>query len=303
MGIHNRMTSPFGISHPFTLLMYYTALFSCIFIFRNPVFILFLFIACCLMAIYYAGADSFFKSMKWIALIGVAVLVLNALLVHRGSTVLFFLFKNPVTKEALIYGVYNMLMLMSVMAAFISFNVLLDSPKFLYLFSGILPKLSFVFDMALRYIPLFRKRASDLAAIRSVNSDREHMTFIQKIKTYGIYLKALTAWNLEEGMETALSLKVKNYGTHNKVHYAKYRCTLRDIFMSSVFVLFTLFVFIAAISGHTGFTYYPVTDSVNIKDFGIVLFITMISVIYLPFITEGIAYVKRGFIKLWLQKR
>ncbi|HQO69490.1 MAG TPA: energy-coupling factor transporter transmembrane component T [Clostridia bacterium] len=303
MGIHNRMISPFYISHPFTLFMYYTALFSCIFIFKNPFFMLSLFTACCLMAMCYSGMDKFLKSMKWIVLIGAAVLALNILLVHKGSSVMFYLFKNPITKEALIYGLYNMLMLMSVMTAFISFNTLLDSSKFLYLFSNILPKTSFVFDMALRYIPLFKKRASDLAAVQSVNSEKVNKSVREKIQTYGIYLKALTSWTLEEGMDTALSLKVKNYGTFNKVHYARYRYTLRDILLLSVFMAFTLFIYIAAILGNTGFTYYPVTSSVGLKDFNLVLYGVTVLVIYLPFINEGIASLKRGFVKLWLQKR
>ena len=207
MGIRNRVISPFYISHPFTLFMYYTALFSCIFILKNPLFMLTLFIACCFLAIYYSGMDKFLKSMKWISAIGAVVLILNVLLVHKGTTVMFYLLYNPVTREAFVYGIYNMLMLMSVMTAFISFNTLLDSSRFLYLFSNILPKTSFVFDMALRYIPLFKKRATDLSAVQSVNSSKKEKTIKEKIQSYGMHLKALTTWTLEEGMDTALSLK------------------------------------------------------------------------------------------------
>jgi hypothetical protein len=57
----------------------------------------------------YSGMDKFLKSMKWIVLIGAAVLALNILLVHKGSSVMFYLFKNPITKEALIYGLYTCL--------------------------------------------------------------------------------------------------------------------------------------------------------------------------------------------------
>ncbi|OQB51298.1 MAG: hypothetical protein BWX97_02306 [Firmicutes bacterium ADurb.Bin146] len=302
MGIRNRVISPFYISHPFTLFMYYTALFSCIFILKNPLFMLTLFIACCFLAIYYSGMDKFLKSMKWISAIGAVVLILNVLLVHKGTTVMFYLLYNPVTREAFVYGIYNMLMLMSVMTAFISFNTLLDSSRFLYLFSNILPKTSFVFDMALRYIPLFKKRATDLSAVQSVNSSKKEKTIKEKIQSYGMHLKALTTWTLEEGMDTALSLKVKNYGSSKKVHYTRYRYTIRDILLLSIFATFTLFIYIAAAIGKTGFSYYPVTDCALPDGFGLILYMFTVLVIYLPFVSEGITSVKRGLSKIWLIK-
>ncbi len=302
MGIRNRVISPFYISHPLTLFMYYTALFSCIFILRNPIFMITLFIGCCCMAIFYSGMDKFLKAMRWILLLGAVVLILNALLVHKGSTVWFYLFYNPITKEAFIYGIYNMFMLMSIMTAFISFNTLLDSSKFLYLFSNILPKTSFVFDMALRYIPLFKKRAADLAAVQAVNIKKEDNNIKDKIKTYGTYLKALTSWTLEEGMDTALSLKTKNYGSSHKVHYIKFRYTLRDILLLSVFFTFILFIYISASTGHTGFSFYPVTAPVRPNDFGLILYAITVLVIFLPFLIEGITSAKRGFTRVWLKK-
>lgn len=302
MGIRNRVISPFYISHPVTLLTYFTALLSCIFIFKNPLFTAVAFIVCCILAIYYAGFDRFLKSVRWIVPIGVLVLILNTILVHRGSTVLFYFLYNPITKEAMIYGIYNMFMLMSVMTAFISFNALIDSTRFLYLFSNVLPKTSFVFDMALRYIPLFKKRASDLSAVQNVNNKTNQKNIKDKITKSGTYLKALTAWTLEEGMDTALSLKVKNYGTRKKVHYARYRYTIRDIILTVIFLSFSVFIYINAFLGETDFVFYPVTDRLEIKGYTLIIFLTMTVTIFFPFILEGFTAIKRGCTKIWLQK-
>lgn len=302
MGVRNREISPFYISHPVTLFMYYVALFSCIFIFKNPLFALTAFIACCLMAMYYAGLDKFLQSLKWVLVIGVFVLALNVLLVHRGSTVITYLFYNPITKEAVIYGVYNMFMIMSVIIAFVSFNTLLDSSRFLYIFSNILPKTSFLFDMSLRYMPLLRKRATDLAAVQSINRPSKDNNIRQKITTSGTYLKALTAWTLEEGMQTALSLKVKNYGTRRKTPYTRFRYTIRDILLLVAFLGVLLFVYISAFMGQTEFEFYPVTSSIVPRGFTLVLYFIMAFAIFLPFILEAYMAIKRGIIKTCLKK-
>ena len=43
-------------------------------------------------------------SLLWITGTGLFVLLLNPLLNHRGRTVLFYLFENPVTLESFLYG-------------------------------------------------------------------------------------------------------------------------------------------------------------------------------------------------------
>jgi energy-coupling factor transport system permease protein len=254
------------------------------------------------MAVYYAGLRAFWNSFRWVSVIGIAVLLLNVLLVHRGQTVLTYLFKNPITLEAVIYGVYNMLMISALIISFVSFNVLLDSGRFLYLFFGIFPKTSFIFDMTLRFIPLFKRRAFDLSSVYSVNKIKSGTKAVDKIKVAGTQLKALTAWTLEEGMDTALSLKTRNYGTKDRVMYIRYRLTARDIVMLVLLILGILYIYIANYTQGTGFSFYPVTDSMKLYGDTLAIYIATVSVSACPLILESIVLIKRGIRRIWQKK-
>jgi energy-coupling factor transport system permease protein len=270
--------------------------------FKNPLFMASLFLISCAMAVYYAGPRAFWNSFKWVSLIGIGVLLLNVLLVHRGQTVLMYIFRNPVTLEAVIYGVYNMLMISALIISFVSFNVLLDSGRFLYLFSWILPRTSFIFDMTLRYIPLFRRRATELSSVYSVNRAKSGTKAVDKIKVAGTQLKALTAWTLEEGMDTALSLKTKNYGAKDRVLYVRYRLTVKDIVMLVLLLFCILYIYIANYTQDIGFSFYPVTDSMKLHGDMLAIYIVAVSVSACPLILESIVLIKRGIKRIWQKK-
>src|SRR5699024_11857651 len=90
----------------------------------------------------------------------------------RGETILFFLNGNPVTLEAIIYGFIIAAMLVAIIFWSKSYTELMTSDKFIYLFGKMIPKLSLVISMALRFIPTFKDQ------LKKVN---------QTQKTLGLY--------------------------------------------------------------------------------------------------------------------
>ncbi|MFA7674069.1 MAG: hypothetical protein WCY62_09500, partial [Clostridia bacterium] len=173
---------------------------------------------------------------------------------------------------------------------------------FLYLFSWILPRTSFIFDMTLRYIPLFRRRATELSSVYSVNRAKSGTKAVDKIKVAGTQLKALTAWTLEEGMDTALSLKTKNYGAKDRVLYVRYRLTVKDIVMLVLLLFCILYIYIANYTQDIGFSFYPVTDSMKLHGDMLAIYIVAVSVSACPLILESIVLIKRGIKRIWQKK-
>ena len=62
---------------------------------------------------------------------------------------------NP-TLESMLYGAAAAVMLASVVLWFSSYNEVMTSDKFVYLFGRVIPALSLVLSMALRFIPKFK---------------------------------------------------------------------------------------------------------------------------------------------------
>ena len=65
---------------------------------------------------------------------------------------------NPLTLESILYGVAAAVMLASVVLWFSSYNEVMTSDKFVYLFGRMIPALSLVLSMALRFIPKFKSQ-------------------------------------------------------------------------------------------------------------------------------------------------
>ena len=82
--------------------------------------------------------------------------VLNPAFNHEGITILAYTPNgNPVTLESLIYGAASALMLASVVQWFSCYNEVMTSDKFVYLFGRLIPALSLVLSMTLRFVPKF----------------------------------------------------------------------------------------------------------------------------------------------------
>ena len=97
-----------------------------------------------------------FAAMGLLPMAAVAALV-NPAFNHEGATILTYLPSgNPLTLESMLYGVAAAVMLASVVLWFSSYNEVMTSDKFVYLFGRVIPALSLVLSMALRFIPKFK---------------------------------------------------------------------------------------------------------------------------------------------------
>lgn len=87
---------------------------------------------------------------------------------HEGATILTYLPSgNPLTLESMLYGAAAAVMLASVVLWFSSFNEVITSDKFVYLFGRILPALSLVLSMGAALYPEIQGTAA--SRIRSAD--------------------------------------------------------------------------------------------------------------------------------------
>ena len=162
--------------------------------------------------------------------------ILNPAFNHEGVTILAYLPSgNPLTLESLYYGAAAAVMLGCVVLWFVSFGDVMTSDKFVYLFGRVIPALSLVLSMTLRFVPRF---AAQYRRVRQAVS-------------------AMITWSLENALDTADSMRSRGYGLPGRTSFSIYRFTDRD--RAALLLIVGLGFFVAAgwIGGGMAFRYYP----------------------------------------------
>lgn len=161
------------------------------------------------------------KGLLLCLLAGFGFACMNGLLVHGGTTVLFFLNGKPVTLESIGQGCITGLMLGSAFLWFDCFSQVLGSEKILVLFRHT-PKLALLLSMILKLVPSFMTRYGEVKMVAVTNGDGGTQDKKQEIAV----VSAVLTWALERSMETADSMLYRNY--KNAVKRGKTPWTTRD---------------------------------------------------------------------------
>ncbi len=190
--------------------------------------------------------------------LSVLTAVLNPLFSHEGATILTYLpGGNPVTLESLIYGIGAGLMMAAVVSWFACLTAVFTSDKFVYLFGRLIPGLSLILSMALRFIPLFIKRLRDIGeAQKCIRGDSESDLW-DRIKNGVKLLSALISWSLENAIDTADSMNSRGYGLKGRTAFSIYHFDTRDSVML-IWILFAAAMTVAGVyRGAAYWRYYP----------------------------------------------
>lgn len=174
------------------------------------------------------------------AVTGLLVILLNPLFNHRGRTVLFYLFGNPITLEAFLYGFTAALSIMTILVIFIVYNRVITPDKFMMLFSKRLPKTSLLLMMCLRFIPELSRQYRELSGVQTLKHPREGKEgWIPRVKEAFRLLTLLFSNAVCGAIETAQSMRARGYGVYPKrTSWREQRLTARDI-CSAAYILAT----------------------------------------------------------------
>ena len=198
------------------------------------------------------------KSLVFYLCIPAASTVINPLFNHNGVTVLFFLNSNPVTREAVLYGLVLGLIISATLVWARCFSAVMDTDRFLALTGRLYPKLSLVLSISLRFVPLLRRQASvTREAQKAAGMQREGNGF-DRIRNGALVFSGLTTWALENGILTADSMAARAYGVGRRSRYRIFPWEKADSLLS-VFSLLLLGGYgTALLLGALGYTWYPV---------------------------------------------
>lgn len=186
---------------------------------------------------------------------------------HEGVTILLYLpTGNPLTLESILYGLSAGCMLVTVLLWFVSFNRVITSDKFIYLFGKIIPALSLVLSMTLRFVPKFKAQMKTVTqAQKSIGRDISTGSLWQRTKTAITILSVMITWSLENAIETADSMKSRGYGLKGRTAFTVYRFDDRDRTAMLWLAFCAVYLISGSVANAFGFRYFPSIRYISIN--------------------------------------
>ena len=217
-----------------------------------------LFCACC-FAVQTQGRQAAAFCLKWCLPVMLLTAFMNPAFSHEGITTLwYFPTGNPLTLESILYGLSAGVMIATVMLWFLNFNRVITSDKFIYLFGRLIPAMSLVLSMTLRFVPKFKSQMDLVVdAQKSINRDISQGSMLHRLKIAVTVLSIMITWALENAIETADSMKSRGYGLKGRSAFSIYRFEERDK-IALIFLCFCGFYLVnGMVASAFSFRYFP----------------------------------------------
>ena len=254
-----RYSDVFGSCHPAVNFLYFVLVIAFSMCLTHPVCLL---LSVCGAVIYHAvllGPRSLRKSAVWMVPMAVLAAVINPAFTHQGVTILAYLPSgNPLTLESILYGLAAGCMLCAVLLWFVCYNRVLTSDKFVYLFGRVIPALSLVLSMTLRFVPRFKQQMDTVRQSQfCIGRDASSGSVWQRAKKAVTIFSIMVTWALENAIETADSMKSRGYGLKGRTAFSIFRMEERDRYALLWLGFCGVYLTCGAIAGGLKWWYFP----------------------------------------------
>ena len=250
-------TSTFAGYHPAVNFIFFVFAIGITMFSMDPVFLAVTLLASWAWSILLSGK----KAIKFNLLMTVPILiitsVINTLFNHNGATILFWLFGNRITLEAFVFGLAGAVMLSAVIVWFTSFNVVMTSDKFIYLFGKAAPVLALTLSMIFRFIPLLKSRYKEISMGQRCMGRHTETRFFSRVRQTVKEVSILISWSLEASIETSDSMEARGYGLKGRTSFHLFKFTARDGRLLAFMAAMGLVAAAGCFLGASGMDYYP----------------------------------------------
>lgn len=253
------MNSGFKGYHPLVNVIFFVSVIAFGMFFKHPVCLAVSFVASTVYYLKISGSIGRRTLFKFLLPMLLVVVIINSFFNHYGVTTLFMLPSgNAFTFEALCSALASGLMVVTVTEWFFCSNEIVTDDKFMHIFGRILPKGALVLSMALRFVPLYRRRYREISqAGKGIGLGTESRSPVAKIKIVCRDIGVLISRSLENAIETADSMKARGYETGKRTYYSRFRITAGDIVALIIILTADIFVTVGALGGQAYSIYNP----------------------------------------------
>lgn len=263
----------FSTLHPVISFTYFAAVIFCSMFFLHPAFLAISLVCSFVYSIYLNGAKAAKFNFVFLLPMLLALAIINPLLNHSGVTVILYINDHPITTEAIFYGIAAAVMFISVLAWFSCCNAVMSSDKFIYLFGRMIPSLSLILSMVLRFVPKYKAQIKIIANAQAcIGKGVSSGNVITRAKNSMRILSILTTWALENGIETSDSMRARGYGLPGRTTFSAYRFDSRDKTMLTALLVLIAAVFTGSLLGENTISYFPMITAKPVTSLSILVY-------------------------------
>ena len=163
----------------------------------------------------------------------------------------------------------------------------MTSDKFIYLFGKIIPAMSLIISMTLRFIPKFASQLKVVTnAQKCMGCNVSSGKLIKRAKNGLNILSIMTTWSLENAIETADSMKSRGYGNPGRTAFSIFTFDKRDKKALICILVLGVYTFVGNLMGGMYFKFFPSLKTADISIFNISIFVAYLLLCVYPIIIE-----------------
>ena len=206
------MSDTFSRYHPVVNFLFFALVLVFSMVLMHPVCLLISLLGAVLYVIQLNGRKGLRLSLRIALPVMLLAALVNPAFNHAGMTILTYLpTGNPLTLESILYGLAAGCMLCAVLLWFVCYNRVLTSDKFVYLFGRVIPALSLVLSMTLRFVPRFKQQMDTVRQAQfCIGRDASSGSVWQRARKAVTIFSIMVTWALENAIETADSIEERD---------------------------------------------------------------------------------------------
>lgn len=283
-----RNMKEFKTYHPFVNFIYFLFVIGFSMFFMHPFCLIISLLCGFSYSVLQKGKKAIKNNLIFMLPMMITMALINPLFNHEGVSVIIHLPSgNPITLEAIIYGLCASVMIFCVICHFSCYNEIMTSDKFIYLFGSIIPSLSLILTMTFRFVPRFIAQFKSVAnAQKCIGNDIFSGSIIKRAKCLISITSIMITWSLENSIETADSMKSRGYGEKKRTSFSNYKFDKRDKKALICILFLGVYTFIGNLLGAINFYYFPSIKATEFSPFGISVFISYFVLCLVPIIIE-----------------
>ena len=277
----------FGSYHPVVNMVYFVAVIGFSMLFMHPAALILSFLCAFSYSVLQGGKKKILINLLYMIPMTIIATAVNTLFNHEGVTIIDYLPSgNPLTLESIVYGVAASIMLINVICWFSCYNKVMTSDKFIYLFGRIIPSLSLMLSMTLRFVSRFKTQFKSVVNTQKCIGRNMSGGIIRRAKSGLSILSVMITWSLESSLDTADSMKSRGYGLEGRTAFSIFKFSKRDVITLFLILVLSTYVLVGTILGAVDFKYFPKFKYMGGDVFGISVFISYFILLALPIIIE-----------------
>ena len=271
--------------HPVVNLSFFAAAIGLSMFLMHPVFLGISILGGCGYLICLQGGRGFLRQVGYLLPVLLFTALLNPLFNHRGETVLCcFPNGSPVTLESVCFGLCSAVLMGASIIWFNCCSAVFTTDKIIFLFGRLIPSLSLMISMTLRFVPRFKTYLQSTMQVQRAMAQPKNKYDVLKLSLTAF--SATVSWAMEQSIVTADSMKSRGYGASGRSAYAIYRFERRDAVTLAVLAGLCAGTILPHVAGCVQWSFYPSMTGSPLNAGQVVSYLSFAGICMMPLIID-----------------